>query len=247
MGSCFLAHGVRYKEGCINLSAAKSVASLNLVGSCLLIVPTTLSVTTARYNMKGDAQFLDVSRGIALVLLLLYSIYLFFTLRTHRDLFGVEETETNEGDSEDSAGTVDISLGPKAATAWLVISLAFVSLCTLALVSSIPGSMWTENKVFLGFILFPFLGNITDYLDACTVALNNKMDITIAVTLGSSMQVLLFILPFLVVLGWIINEPMTLQLQLFEAVTVLLGVVIVNGLVSDGKSNYLYGATCIAL
>ena len=97
------------------------------------------------------------------------------------------------------------------------------------------------NTFSLSRVYFP------DYVSAFRVALLNQLDITILAITGSSMQFLLFNLPVLVILGWIINEPMTLSLQFFETSTVFLGVFIVRYVVVDDKSNYLYDAMCIAL
>lgn len=71
------------------------------------------------------------------------------------------------------------------------------------------------------------------------------MDLAIGVAIGSSMQIALFVTPFLVVLGWIIGQPMTLHFQTFETVVFFLSVLVVNYLIQDGKSNYLEGCMCL--
>lgn len=249
MGSCFLTSGIRYKESVFNATTTTTIASLNFMSLCFLAIPTALSVMEVPYDMTRDPDAVNMSRGIALMLFFLYTMYLVFMLKTHSALFEDEdEGEAEEGYYDVTPdNAVNISLGLFAAVLWLTISLACVALCTLALVSSIEGSIWETKTAFLGFILFPFLGNVTDYMSACVVSWENKMDITILVTLGSSMQMLLFTLPFLVILGWCINEPMTLQFHTFENVAVFLAVYVVNLIVADGKSNYLEGAMCIAL
>ena len=177
------------------------------------------------------------------MLFVLYILYLYFRLRSHASYYSAE----SESDGEDApVDAAKLSLGPIAAIFWLAGSLTCVTLCAVALMSSIQGSTWKAKKAFLGFVLFPFLGNVTDYLSACTVALSDKMDIAIRNTIGSSMQLLQFTLPILVILGWIMNEPMTLHFDRFEIVTVFLGIFSVNGLV-EGKSNFLLGAMGIAL
>ena len=273
MGSCFLAHGLRHQEGHFNSNVSGTVASLNLVGSSLLIVSTVLAIVAGNGDNRSDhPRSLDVSRSIALILLSLYFVYLLFALRTHRDVYEGEEPGFGESiydkldlgedmpsgyrtndhsparsiSDERDAGAHTL-LGPKAASAWLVISLIFIARCTLWLISNIQGSIWTKHRVFLEFMLFPFLGNIDDYVDACFVAWDDKMDITIRVTLGSSMQIMLFTLPFQVILEWAIGQDMTFQLHAFETAAIFLGVYIVTSLISNGKSNFLDGATCIAL
>lgn len=238
MGSCFLVNGIKYREARFNSFATNCITSLNLIALCCLLIPSTL------FRLSDDEIMLVLSHAIAISLLILYILYLFFTLRSHRDYF-YEDSESIEQDAV--TGVANLSLQPVAATAWLAISLTCITFCTVALVSSIQLSTWKANYLFLGFILCPFLGNVTDYRSACSVALKNDMDVAIYVTIGSSTQLLFFTLPILVILGWIINEPMTLQLDVFESAAVFLGVFVVNGLVSGAKSNYLTGAICIAL
>lgn len=245
MGSCFFAHGMKYSRGSFNSFATKSITSLNLLALCCLLIPSALYPILENYDLAHvENLVLLISRGIAIILLALYIVYLLFTLKTHSDFF-YEDPENYEEDA--SADAANWSLRPFAAITWLAVSLTCITLCTLALVSSIQGSIWEAHKSLLGFILFPFLGNVTDYLSACVVAWKNNLDITILVTIGSSMQLLLFTLPILVILGWITNEPMTLHFDFFETATVFLGVFVVNGLVQNANSNYLTGAMCIAL
>lgn len=237
MGSCFFVSGMKYPQSRFNISTTNLITSLNFSALCCLLIPSTLYPLVA----DGEDLILIISRGNAIILLVLYILYLFFTVRTHSKLFEEPESDDTPADSADSP------LGPIAATGWLAVSLACVTLCTVALVSSIQASTWNANTTFLGFILFPFLGNFTDYLSALRVAWNDKMDITILVTHGSSMQLLLFTLPILVILGWIINEPLTLRLNSFESGTAFLGVILVSYVVGGGRSNYLSGAMCNAL
>jgi Ca2+:H+ antiporter len=68
------------------------------------------------------------------------------------------------------------------------------------------------------------------------------MDLAMGVAIGSSMQIALLVTPFLVVLGWIIDVPMTLHFETFETVVFFLSVLVVTYVVADGRSNWLEGA-----
>src|SRR5205814_7143808 len=103
------------------------------------------------------------------------------------------------------------------------------------------------SKTFIGLILLPMLGNGTERVTAVILAYRGKMDFAINVAIGSSMQIALFVAPFLVILSWVMQdpEPMTLHFQGFETMVFFLSVLVVNYLVQDGKSNYLEGAMCL--
>ena len=246
MGSCFFVGGMRYSESRFDSVASGTITSLNFFAVCCLFLPSTLYMLAEAGDTTDVDHSVLICHGFATILFVIYILYLFFQIRTHRDDYDYDDGDvsTNSADSADSA---DWSLGPIAATIWLAITLTCLTPCTVSLVSSIPSSMWRANTIFLGFIFFPFLGSVPDLLSAVGVALEDRMDITILNTVGSSTQLLLFTLPVLVILGWLINEPLVLNLNLFEIGAVFLGGFITSYVVAAGRSNYLSGAMCIAL
>lgn len=242
MGSCFFVCGMRYPECTLNHSATKIIICLNFYAVCCLCISSILS-NRVRIT-DGEDHVLILSHGFAIILFVLYILFLFFKIRTHSTVYE-SDSETYEEDV--SADSANWSLGPIAAIVWLGVSLAFVALCMVSLVSSIPSSMWRANTLFFGFILIPFLGSVPDYLSAVVAALKNQMDITILATVESSTQLLLFTLPILVILGWLINEPLVLSLDYFGIVAVFLGVLVVRSVIRGGRIDYMSGAMCIAL
>lgn len=106
--------------------------------------------------------------------------------------------------------------------------------------------MTALSEAFIGLILLPIIGNAAEHVTAVTVAAKNKLDLSLGVSLGSSIQIALFITPVVVVLGWILDKEMSLYFSLFETVSVFGGVFVVNFLVLDGRSNYLEGALLCA-
>ncbi|MBD2542139.1 cation transporter, partial [Coleofasciculus sp. FACHB-SPT36] len=81
---------------------------------------------------------------------------------------------------------------------------------------------------------------------AVTVAMKNKMDLSISVAVGSSLQIALFVAPVLVLTGWALHKPMDLDFNPFELVAVAVSVLIANSISSDGKSNWLEGTLLLA-
>lgn len=101
-------------------------------------------------------------------------------------------------------------------------------------------------------------GNAAEHVTAVTVSVRNKLDLALAVAVGSSIQIALFVLPFLVILGWIIGQvspvhvlvyfiahttlqPLSLNFDNFEVIMVVISVIVVNFAISDGRTNWLEG------
>ncbi|OBT68572.1 hypothetical protein VE03_01710 [Pseudogymnoascus sp. 23342-1-I1] len=131
-----------------------------------------------------------------------------------------------------------------AAIGLLAASTAIVAVCAEYLVGSIDaitatGAISTE---FVGLILLPIVGNAAEHATAVTVAIKDKMDLAIGVAVGSSMQIALLVLPFVVVLGWCMGkDDMNLSFDGFQVAVLFVTVLLVNYLISDGKSHWLEG------
>jgi len=135
-------------------------------------------------------------------------------------------------------------MSQKAAVVMLLITTALVAVCAEFMVGAIEGVVETSNisELFIGLIILPIVGNAAEHVTAVMVAMKNKMDLAIGVAVGSSIQIALFLTPLMVILGWIINKPMTLYFTLFETVCLFVSAFIINFLILDGRSNYLEGA-----
>ncbi|KAI4207163.1 MAG: hypothetical protein LQ346_000741 [Caloplaca aetnensis] len=247
LGCCFLAGGIKHREQSFNSTVASTMSSLMAVSTASLIIPATLYAAMGTSNSKDtkDDNILVLSHGTAIILLILYGLYLVFQLKTHADLFD-EESGDNDAEGEQHEGQI---LSPWAAGVALVLVTVMVAVCAEYLVDSIDSIVETAHisRTFIGLILLPIVGNAAEHVTAVVVAMKNKMDLAIGVAIGSSMQIALLVTPFLVVLGWIIDQPMTLHFEIFETVVFFLAVLVTNYLISDGKSNYLEGAMLLGM
>lgn len=123
----------------------------------------------------------------------------------------------------------------------LVISTAFVGICAEFMVDSINDLVEIAHlsKTFVGLILLPIVGNAAEHATAVTVAIKDKMDLAIGVAVGSSMQIALLLVPFVVVLGWCLgNDTMNLEFDGFQIAILFVSVLLVNYLIADGKSHW---------
>ena len=220
------------------------------VASASLIIPATLyaALQNSDPEQRHEAQskILILSRGTSLILLGLYLLYLYFQLVSHKHLFDPESQQTGEPEGSDGPEEGSI-LHPIPAGIALVIITVAVALCAEYLVDSIDAIVERTgiSKTFVGLILLPIVGNAAEHVTAVVVSWKNKMDLALGVAIGSSMQIALFVTPFLVMLGWMIDREMTLQFKGFETVVFFLSVLVVNYLIQDGCSNYLEGAMCL--
>jgi Ca2+:H+ antiporter len=132
----------------------------------------------------------------------------------------------------------------------LVGSTVIIAFCAEAMVSGI-GAITASGAVseeFVGLILLPIVGNAAEHVTAVTVAIKDKMDLAIGVAVGSSMQVALFLIPLLVVIGWGMHiDEMTLSFDMFQVAVLFVAVLLVNYLIADGKSHWLEGLLLICL
>ncbi|KAF2449737.1 hypothetical protein P171DRAFT_379896 [Karstenula rhodostoma CBS 690.94] len=135
-----------------------------------------------------------------------------------------------------------------AAIMMLIISTALVAVCADFMSDAIEPMVDKTgvSQAFIGLIILPIVGNAAEHVTAVTVAMKNKMDLSIGVAVGSSIQIAIFITPFIVILGWIMGKPMTLYFNIFETVALFVTTFVVNFLVLDGRSNYMEGSLLIA-
>ena len=159
---------------------------------------------------------------------------------------GTAVHDAQEASSQDSKS--DEEEGPQlsvwVAILTLAVSTAFVGICAEFMTSAInkispPDGSGRLSRTFVGLILLPIVGNAAEHATAVTVAVKDKMDLAIGVAIGSSMQIALLVIPFVVVLGWILgNDSMNLAFDGFQIAILFVAVLLVNYLIQDGKSNW---------
>ncbi|RIA93034.1 Sodium/calcium exchanger protein [Glomus cerebriforme] len=238
LGMCFVAGGFYHKTQKFNQTAAQTSSSLMALACIGLIIPAAFNFAVDTTKNDRKDELLNYSRGSAIVLLIIYCLYLLFQLKTHEYLY----REGSQEDDEEPQLSLFVSLS------LLGIVTVIVAFSAEYLVGSIEGIVESSglSRTFVGLILLPIVGNAAEHVTAVTAAIKNKMDLAINVAAGSSMQIALFITPFLVILGWIIGSEMSLYFQMFETVVFFISVLITNYLIQDGESNWLEGAMLLA-
>ena len=103
---------------------------------------------------------------------------------------------------------------------------------------------WSE--FFVGIILIPIVGNAAEHSTAIVMARKNKMDVSLEIAIGSSLQIILFVAPILIFLS-LLFTPMSIVFNPFELVALIASVLIANRVSQDGESNWLEGIQLIAV
>lgn len=154
-------------------------------------------------------------------------------------------SSSNSSDDEDSETP---QLKVQAAIVLILVVTAITGVTAEWLVDSIDGVTESGNisREFVALILLPLVGNVAEHVTAVTVSVKDKLDLSMAVAVGSSIQISLFVIPILVILGWCIGQPLTLEFDILETIILFISIVIVNQAISDGKTNWMEGAVLIS-
>lgn len=143
-----------------------------------------------------------------------------------------------KGDDEDEfVLRLDVALG------WLAIITVLVALFSELLTDTLEAFslQFALPDAFVGFVLLPLVGNAAEHATAISMAYRSKMDLAVAVALGSSTQIALFVLPLMVVIAWIIHQPLDLAFGSFETACCAFSVIIVTAQAQMGEVHYLNG------
>lgn len=213
--------------------------ALSMNGSLLLLAVLALIIPAAAAHTGADSDILDLSRYASLVLLAMYGLSLFFQFKTHSHLFDVSsEVEEKE---EPKMTTRD---------AWILLILATVLVGWMAeiLVHSVDDAAkgWGLPTLFIGVILLPFFGNAAEHFTAVIVAGKDKMDLSLAIAIGSSVQIAVFVAPLMVLFAWVMGVNLSLEFGILETAATFMSVLVANFILNDGKTNWLEGVMLLA-
>ena len=217
-----------------------SVISLSLA-AIGLIIPTIFHRAAAPPAPGGWSPLVEqkLSLGIAVVMFLTYFCMLGFSLRTHKYLFrGAEQHEETERQWSRSKAVII-----------LLIATAFVALLSEFLVGTIESVRDSVGltEVFVGVIVVAIVGNAAEHSTAILMAMKNKMDLSVGIAIGSSLQIALFVAPVLIFLSYAFGRPMDLEFTLPEVVAVVVSVYVLFQISSDGETNWIEGIQLLSL
>ena len=235
MGLAFVWGGIHHSEQKYSETQVSSNGSLLLLSMIVLVIPTVFHSSVG--GEGGDSRLLDLSHIAAAILLLVYGLFLLFQFRTHVHLFATDGSHHEEPEMTQRDSII-----------LLVVATVLVSWRAEILVHSVEYAAedFGLPHLFIGVILLPLFGNAAEHFTAVTVAGKDKMDLSFAISMGSSTQIAVFIAPLMVIIAWALGVPLTFEFGTLETVSAFLAVLIVNSIAADGKSNWLEGAMLLS-
>lgn len=103
------------------------------------------------------------------------------------------------------------------------------------------------SRTFIATILMPIASNAPECATVVGSSKNGRIDFAVGVIVGSILQIALFVTPALVILGWAVHQPMTLNFNTFQTVILFLAILLVSHLLQNGKYTYMHGLLLVAL
>jgi Ca2+:H+ antiporter len=242
LGAAFLGGGMRRDIQRFNATAARMQSTMLFMAAVSLVLP-------AGFHYLGGAGVLvaekNLSLWFALVLLGIYALGLIFSLRTHRPLFS-----GTHGEAEELEAETHRAWSLRKALAILAVATAAVAWMSEILVASVEQAAHAlgMTELFVGVVVVAIIGNAAEHSTAVLVAMRNRMDLSVSIAIGSSIQIALFVAPLLVLLSYVVApHPIDLVFSPAEVLAVLVAVVICSQVASDGESHWLEGAQLLAV
>ena len=249
-GLCCVAGGVRYQEQHFAIPIISSLSGFAMILVAMLLTPTALATVALSGN---DIDHITehkriLSSGSAIIFLVTYGFYLLFQLRTHASLFEsslVEEEFSSDMTCEERNST----LKPLIAVILYLVTAGFASWCVVLLFQAIPEVVEKSSlsRTTIGFILFPFLGGAGSAIALMTVSFRGKQDLALGCIVGNVINITLFIVPVLVIVGRVVGNELSLYFGYVEMVAVLISSLMVVLLLQNGRSTYFDGLLLLGL
>jgi len=233
LGLSLLWGGLNHPKQEFNQKAQSMSGSLLLIAVLAMMIPAAVNI-----GGGGFDSIVQLSRYAAIVLLVVYGLALFFQLKTHAHIFA----------SDDAAHHEEPKMTNKDAWTLLILATILVGWMAEILVHSIDSaaSDLSMPTLFIGVILLPFFGNAAEHFTAVIVAGKDKMDLSLAIAIGSSVQIAVFVAPLMVVLAWVLGVDLSLEFGPLETAATFLSVLVANSILRDGTTNWLEGAMLLS-
>jgi Ca2+:H+ antiporter len=241
LGLAFLLGGLRQHTEEFNKDAARMYSTMMLLAAVSLAIPSAFSRFFSSEGPIREEQALNT--GLAVVLLSAYGLYLVFMLRTHPESFASEGSEKG-GEHAGPTWSVARAAGS------LVVASVLAAWMSEILVGAAEGTgkALGMSQAFIGLVFVAIVGGAAESGSAIAMGLKNKMDLSLGITFGSSIQIVLFVAPVLVLASHVLGPgPLMLSFNRAEIGSLFFAVLIGTIVSGDGRSNWFKGVQLVTL
>lgn len=237
MGMSMLFGGLKNGAQGFDRKQAGNYAVLLAMTILALVIPSFFGHSLGD---EGSIGVETISLGVASVMIILYILGIIYSLK-----YSGSPISANQENVSHSAPTYSVKV------AMVILGLATLGVVLLSelLVGAVESvvSQFGLSEFFIGIILIPIVGNVAEHLVAVQSAYHNRMELSMEISLSSSIQIALFVAPILVFISLAMGHPLTLMFNPFELVSLGAGVAIAALVSMDGESNWLEGASLLAV
>ena len=235
LGMSIFIGGLRHKELVFDAQLGNFTATMLLLAVTGLCLPAVFTYSIPDTLVSSQYESLSVIVGA--IMLVMYVVGMVYSFRTQKDLYGVEHAED-----------VETEHGLAFNIAMLAVATVLIAVMSEMLVDSIEPMTAAIGlpEMFVGLILIPIVGNAAEHSTAVIMALKNKMDISIEIAVGSSLQIAMFVIPLMVLLS-LFFTPMSIIFKPIELFIFGASVLIANMVVASGKTNWMEGLKLMSI
>jgi Ca2+:H+ antiporter len=232
-GASLIVGGLKHGTQQFSRKDAGLNATLLILAAMVLVVPSLFSIAIepARANIDNISI---ITAGVIIVLYVL-SLVFGFTAKHAEPV------------TRHAAHVPHMSM--RVAVIILIVSTLFIAGMSEVLVSAVEPMVKQIgiSELFVGVILVPIIGNVAEHVVAIEVAAKNKMDLSMGIAVGSSLQIALFVAPLLVFISLLFGRTLDLEFTGFEIIALLASCFIAAQVSGDGETNWLEGVMLIGL
>jgi Ca2+:H+ antiporter len=238
LGLSLVAGGLRHPVQRFSRTTSAMNSTTLMIAVAALVMPAVFNLTLFGTLQHHDVNLQHLSLWTSGVLIALYLLNLLFVFRTHRAAFATPQREDVGPATSRTQAIVSLGLATV-----LIAGMSEILVDQIAPVTRALGM----TELFVGVIVVALVGNAAENSTAVLMARRNRMDVSMSIATGASTQIALFVAPVLVFLSVAIGHPMTLVFNGFEIAAIVLSVLIVEMISSDGETNWFEGAQLLAV
>ncbi len=235
LGCAIFFGGLKHKELKFDVGQGNSTSTMLLLAVIGLTLPAIFTFAIPEAELTTEYEGFSIMTGI--ILLIMYVIGMVYSFKTNSDVYGVEHAE-----DINSKWSLPVSI------VILSVATVLIAIESELLVKTIEPMTHALgiSEAFIGLIIIPIIGNAAEHSTAVIMAMKDKMDITIEIAIGSSLQIAMFVVPFMVILSFFM-KPMSIVFKPVELCIFFASVLIANQIVDSGKANWLEGLKLISV